>query len=102
MDSDTTRGGLFGLQFSNPVNTKVAYRGQSGYYGQKNDPMVGGCIVGVSGDTSSTSHNTAWKTRDTLKLDFVPNGVAATQDDNIVIPQAMALLTQNAAEQRLA
>lgn len=35
-------GSLFGLQFSNPVNTDVAYRGDATLYGQVNDPMVGG------------------------------------------------------------
>lgn len=99
-------GSLFGLQLSNPVNTEVAYRGQSNQYGLKNDPMVGGKIgginvfggglalynskgeiiggLGVSGDTSCADHNIAWKTRDKLKLDFVPAGVSATKDDNII------------------
>ena len=35
-------GSLFGLQFSNPVDTSVAYRGSWDNYGQPNDPMVGG------------------------------------------------------------
>src|SRR5277367_553212 len=34
-------GSLFGLQASNPVNTRVAYRGESTNYGQSNDPMTG-------------------------------------------------------------
>lgn len=99
-------GSLFGLQFSNPVDTKVAYRGKAKRYGQKNDPMVGGRIggvnvfggglalynkdgvivgaLGVSGDTSCADHNIAWKTRNALALDFVPGGVSATKDDNII------------------
>src|SRR5262245_41201625 len=32
-------GSLFGLQESNPVDTSVAYRGNSRFYGQVNDPM---------------------------------------------------------------
>src|ERR1700683_4850679 len=40
-------GSLFGLQASNPVNTRVAYRGDPSDYGQWNDPMVGGRIGGV-------------------------------------------------------
>ncbi|MBV8897688.1 MAG: hypothetical protein JO051_14340, partial [Acidobacteriaceae bacterium] len=39
-------GSLFGLQFSNPVDTWVAYRGSSAQYGTANDPMVGGKIGG--------------------------------------------------------
>jgi len=101
-------GSLFGLQASNPVNTRVAYRGDPSDYGQSNDPMVGGRIggvnvfggglalynskgqligaVGVSGDSSCADHNIAWRTRHTLKLDFVPGGVSgdATRPDNIV------------------
>jgi hypothetical protein len=39
--------------------------------------------IGVSGDTSCADHNIAWRTRHTLNLDFVPNGVSAKSDDNI-------------------
>lgn len=99
-------GSLFGLQFSNPVDTKAAYSGDAKFFGQKNDPLVGKRIggvnvfggglalydangkiiggIGVSGDTSCADHNIAWKTRDALKLDFVPAGVSATKDDNII------------------
>ena len=41
-------GSLFGLQESNPVATDVAYGGNPGRYGQRNDPMVGGRIGGVN------------------------------------------------------
>src|SRR5215510_7220125 len=112
-------GSLFGLQESNPVNTDVAYGGSSENYGKPSDPMVGKKIgginvfggglglynaqgkliggIGVSGDTSCADHNIAWRTRNTLNLDFVPSGVAAifggdpTHKDNIIfdiIPQA--------------
>lgn len=101
-------GSLFGLQASNPVNTRVAYRGDSRDYGGANDPMVGGKIggvnvfggglalynsqheliggLGVSGDSSCADHNIAWRTRHTLILDFVPAGVSgdASRPDNIV------------------
>jgi uncharacterized protein GlcG (DUF336 family) len=101
-------GSLFGLQESNPVNTRVAYRGDPSDYGQWNDPMVGGRIggvnvfggglalydskgkllgaVGVSGDSSCADHNIAWRTRHKLKLDYVPAGVSSdsTRPDNIV------------------
>lgn len=97
---------LFGLQESNPVNTEVAYGGDSGRIGTAKDPMVGkkiggvnvfggglalynskGVIVGalgVSGDSSCADHNIAWKLRKALKLDYVPAGVSPTKDDNII------------------
>ena len=101
-------GSLYGLQHSNPVATQVAYRGNAANYGQANDPMVGfkigginvfgggfalyngnGEIVGglgVSGDSSCADHNIGWKTRHSLRLDFVPGGVSgdAARPDNIV------------------
>ena len=101
-------GSLYGLQASNPVDTFVAYSGNSANYGQPNDPMVGFKIggvnvfggglalynsskvligaIGVSGDSSCADHNIAWKTRHGLLLDYVPAGVSgdATRPDNIV------------------
>ena len=41
-------GSLFGLQFSNPVDTQAAYNGNSSAYGQSDDPMVGSKIGGVN------------------------------------------------------
>jgi hypothetical protein len=107
--SATQPGGtLFGLQESNPVSTKVAYGGDPDNNGQWNDPMIGGRIgginvfggglalynskgqllggLGVSGDSSCADHNIAWRTRNTLKLDYVPGGVGpdASRPDNIV------------------
>lgn len=103
-------GSLYGLQHSNPVDTNVAYGGNSANNGQPNDPMVGGKIggvnvfggglglynaqgqlvgaLGVSGDSSCADHNIAWRTRNTLQLDFVPSAVSVSGDtkrpDNIV------------------
>ena len=101
-------GSLFGLQHSNPVDTGVAYGGNPANNGQSNDPMEGGRIggvnvfggglalynasgklvgaIGVSGDSSCADHNIAWRTRNTLNLDYVPGGVSgdATRPDNIV------------------
>lgn len=96
-------GTLFGLQHSNPVSTQVAYQGPAANFGQPNDPMTGARIggvnvfggglalynsagklvgaVGVSGDTSCTDHIVAWKTRDKLKLDFVPAGPVGGTDN---------------------
>lgn len=106
-------GSLFGLQFSNPVDTAPAYgedRPDHGDtdgsdYGTADDPMVGGMIggvnvfggglalydsggtllgaVGVSGDTSCADHNIAWRVRNALGLDNVPAGVG-TPGDNII------------------
>jgi len=104
-------GSLYGLQFSNPVDTGVAYGGDSANFGKANDPMTGKRIggvnvfgggvalynaegklvgaLGVSGDTSCADHNIAWKTRHVLGLDQVPSGVNkksnnANGDDNII------------------
>jgi uncharacterized protein GlcG (DUF336 family) len=105
-------GSLFGLQESNPVDTGVAYKGPSSNYGGANDPMVGSKIggvnvfggglalyatgkaivggVGVSGDTSCTDHDIAWRVRNKLSLDHL-NGVGgvnaktdAARPDNII------------------
>ena len=99
-------GSLYGLQHSNPVDTKVAYRGKASNFGTKKDPMIGDRIggvnvfggglalynakgellggLGVSGDSSCADHNIAWKTRHTLNLDYVPGGVAPSKDDQII------------------
>ncbi len=89
-------GSLFGLQFSNPVDPKVAYKGEPKKYGTRKDPMVGKRIggvnvfggglglydtdgkkvggLGVSGDTSCADHNIAWRTRNALDLDMLTTG----------------------------
>jgi uncharacterized protein GlcG (DUF336 family) len=99
-------GSLFGLQHSNPVDTTVAYGGDSEKIGTQNDPMVGkkiggvnvfggglalyakdGTIIGalgVSGDSSCADHNIAWKLRSVLGLATIPGGVSPEGDDNIV------------------
>jgi uncharacterized protein GlcG (DUF336 family) len=101
-------GSLYGLQASNPVDTGVAYGGNSSNNGQNDDPMVGSKIggvnvfggglalynaqhvligaIGVSGDSSCADHNISWKTRHLLSLDYVPAGVSgdSSRPDNIV------------------
>jgi uncharacterized protein GlcG (DUF336 family) len=101
------QGSLFGLQFSNPVDTTTAYWGNARRFGRPNDPMVrnriGGVNVfggglalynehetlvgglGVSGDASCTDHVVAWKVRHGLNLDNVPGGVSTTGDDNLIV-----------------
>lgn len=97
---------LFGLQESNPVDTKAAYEGESTKFGSIKDPMVGKRIggvnvfggglalynskgeiigaLGVSGDTSCADHFIAWRLRNALNLDYVPNGVSSEKNDNII------------------
>ena len=41
-------GSLFGLQFSNPVDTQVAYAGSAADFGTAKDPLVGARIGGVN------------------------------------------------------
>ena len=95
-------GSLYGLQFSNPVDTSVAYAGPSAQYGTASDPMVGRKIggvnvfgggfglyarghilvggVGVSGDTSCADHNIGWRVRHMLELDHL-SGVGGVSGD---------------------
>lgn len=101
-------GSLYGLQASNPVDTAAAYKGPSTNYGKANDPLVGVKIggvnvfggglalynnkgtlvgaIGASGDSSCADHNIAWRTRNTLGLDYVSSGVSEdnARPDNIV------------------
>jgi hypothetical protein len=106
-------GSLYGLQHSNPVDTTAAYpQGNATLFGTAQDPMVGTRIggvnvfggglalynggvkvggVGVSGDTSCTDHNVAWRVRHALGLDKfgavgADGGVAgdANHPDNII------------------
>src|SRR5262245_43411207 len=102
-------GSLFGLQESNPVDPATAYAGDPNTYGTAADPLIlqkpggvnvfGGGLalynangllvgaIGVSGDTSCADHVIAWKVRDLLGLDHVPNGVNSADPsrlDNII------------------
>ena len=97
---------LFWLQHSNPVNTEVAYWGDSEKIWTENDPMVWKKIgwvnvfgwglalynsdwkiiwaIWVSWDSSTADHNIAWKLRNKLALDFIPWWVNPDWTDNIV------------------
>ena len=103
-------GSLYGLQHSNPVDTHDAYEGDAEAFGTYDDPMVGTRVggvnvfggglglyaanhnvvggVGVSGDTSCTDHEIAWRVRNYLGLDHLKgvNGVSgdAQRPDNII------------------
>jgi hypothetical protein len=102
--ADREGGSLFGLQFSNPVNPVNAYGRNGALstapdpttFGTTSDPMIGLPIggvnvfggglalynsagqkvggLGVSGDTSCTDHYVAWRTRNSLKLDYLKTG----------------------------
>jgi uncharacterized protein GlcG (DUF336 family) len=95
----------FALSTGN-LNGVVQPGGSANQYGQPNDPLLGEFVgginvfggglalynangnligaVGVSGDTSCTDHIVAWRTRDALGLDNVPNGVADGTDNLII------------------
>jgi uncharacterized protein GlcG (DUF336 family) len=99
-------GGLYGLQFSNLLDTNIAYAGKASDYGTVNDPLVGkkpgGLIafggglalydnkqglvgaVGVSGDSACADHNIAWRMRSLAKMDFVPAGPSPANNDQII------------------
>lgn len=98
-------GFLYGILETNPVDTTTMYGGDSAKYGSPDDPMVGkkasGVVVfggglalydgntivgalGVSGDTSPADHNVAWRVRQALGLDKVPNGITGAGNDAII------------------
>ena len=99
-------GSLYGLQHSNPVDTRVAYSGNSHRFGKSSDPMrnrrIGGInvfggglalydaggnkvgAIGVSGDSACADHNIAWRVRAALSLDNIPGGVSDAGTDNII------------------
>jgi uncharacterized protein GlcG (DUF336 family) len=103
-------GSLYGLQHSNPVDPGVLYKGPATQWGQPNDPLVGKRMggvnvfggglplynskgellgaIGVSGDSSCADHAIAWRTRNALKLDYVPGGVGPGGVDQIAFSGA--------------
>jgi len=112
-------GSLFGLQESNPVDTRAAYRGNSKHYGASNDPMnglkIGGVNVfggglalynaagdvigalGVSGDTSCADHNVAWRTRNEI-ISSGNSDVVATPAINILNLEKINYDAENTAK----
>jgi uncharacterized protein GlcG (DUF336 family) len=104
-------GYLFGIQVTNPIDTATMYAGDPATYGTNADPMVGqkasGVVtfggglalydgttivgaLGVSGDTSCSDHNVAWRLRTRLGLDRVPAGISAKNDDAIIYDIGMS------------
>lgn len=103
-------GPIFGLETGNPVDTAIAYKGDSATYGTSSDPMVGAKVggtivfggglplydargaliggVGVSGDSSCADHIIAWEMRSQLNLDNLPAASAPNGDNLTVGPGA--------------
>jgi uncharacterized protein GlcG (DUF336 family) len=98
-------GFAFGIQEANPIVPEHVYAGPTAYWGQANDPMVGERVggfnvfggglplynakgellgaLGTSGDSSCADHYISWRTRNTLKLDYVPAGLGPNGVDQI-------------------
>lgn len=98
-------GMLFGIVESSPPSASLLAQGNPSDFGSEADPLVGkrlgGVVVfggglalyrdnhvagavGVSGDTSCADHNVAWRVRNKLGLDKVPNGVSPNRNDEII------------------
>lgn len=99
-------GYLYGLATTNPPRPDLLYEGDPSKFGSPSDPLVGkhaGGVVtfggglalydgnknfvgalGVSGDTSCADHNVAWRVREALGLDKVPDGIGPDHNDEII------------------
>ncbi|HEU5276522.1 MAG TPA: heme-binding protein [Xanthobacteraceae bacterium] len=98
-------GYLFGANTSNPPVPQLLYAGDPSQYGSDSDPLVGkrpgGVIVfggglalyqnghlvgglGASGNTSCADHNIAWRVREKLGLNQVPDGPTSEHNDAVV------------------
>ncbi|HEY7298383.1 MAG TPA: heme-binding protein [Xanthobacteraceae bacterium] len=99
-------GYLFGANTSSPAIPQELYAGNPSQYGTNSDPLVGkhpgGVIVfggglalyknnnilvgglGASGNTSCADHNIAWRVRQKLGMDHVPDGPTSLHNDAIV------------------
>jgi uncharacterized protein GlcG (DUF336 family) len=98
-------GSLFGAAASNPPLAKELYSGDPATFGSGADPLVGKVVGGViafggglalyqndklvgglgaSGNTSCADHNIAWRMRQKLGLDKVPNGPSPQHNDAII------------------
>ncbi len=98
-------GFLYGVAASQPPVGQELMAGEPSTYGTASDPLVGkrpgGTVVfagglalydgkgvvgglGASGDTSCADHNIAWRLRQKLGLDKVPNGPSPKHNDEIV------------------
>jgi uncharacterized protein GlcG (DUF336 family) len=96
---------LYGLAASSPPIGQEILSGDPVKYGSASDPVVGrrpgGAVLfagglalydgkavvgglGMSGDTSCADHNIAWRVRQKLGLDKVPDGPSPAHNDEIV------------------
>ncbi|MFC6488994.1 GlcG/HbpS family heme-binding protein [Nitratireductor sp. GCM10026969] len=98
-------GPLFGLEASTSASS-VVHEGSAEDWGTERDPLVGQRVggvtvfagglalyasegelvgaLGLSGDEACTDHVIAWKMRDALESDHVPDGVTDAHNDNII------------------
>jgi len=98
-------GYLWGAAGTSPPVAKELYFGDPSKFGSGADPLVGKVVGGVvafggglalyqngklvgglgaSGNTSCADHNIAWRVRQKLQMDKVPNGPTAQHNDAIV------------------
>jgi uncharacterized protein GlcG (DUF336 family) len=99
-------GSLYGAASANPPVAQDLYAGPPDKWGSDADPLIGKVVggtiafggglalyddkkhivggLGASGNTSCADHNIAWRMRQALKLDNVPNGPTAQHNDAIV------------------
>jgi uncharacterized protein GlcG (DUF336 family) len=98
-------GYLYGTAAANPPDPSLLLAGKMQQFGTASDPWLGkplgGIIVfggglplyqdghlagglGVSGDTSCADHNVAWRVREALKMDKVPDGPSPSHNDQII------------------
>lgn len=98
-------GYLYGANVSNPPVPVDLYAGPISRWGTATDPLVGETVggtidfggglglydrsgvvggLGASGNTSCADHNIAWRIRQKLHLDKVPNGPSPQHNDEIV------------------
>lgn len=99
-------GYLFGMALSNPPVAQDLYAGKVDEWGTDKDPMLGKTIggiqvyggglalydkdkklvggLGASGNTSCADANIAWRVRDKLGFNNVPNGPSPHHNDEII------------------
>jgi uncharacterized protein GlcG (DUF336 family) len=98
-------GYLYGANVSNPAVAVDLYAGPLSRWGTASDPLIGETVggtidfggglglygtsgvvggLGASGNTSCADHNIAWRIREKLHLNRVPNGPSPHHDDGII------------------
>lgn len=98
-------GYLYGASVSNPAVPVDLYAGPLSRWGTASDPLIGESVGGVidfggglglydksgvvgglgaSGNTSCADHNIAWRIREKLHLNMVPNGPSPQHNDEII------------------